>query len=390
MIIGQIVDKMPSAHLRRADSRLLDSDTLLGVEIEVEGCTKKLPTNRAETGYWSMKEDHSLRDGGMEFVFAEPLFGADAVAAILFLCEQAKLHKWKISERTGIHVHMDVRNMEETKFQNFCILYALTERLLYNWVGDRRDTNIHCLPWYVADGDISQIGAIFRAPKEAVATIKNINRYSGLNLNSLLSFGTAEFRQLKTTFDSQRILDWINMILSLKHAAEAWQGTPDQLIKEMRLLGAFGFATRVFRDLVHKLWYPDFSKHFLGTSIPVAQQLIAYTKEAPSETVVKRMIAHTRNEADERGEHPGLAKFKAKFKKPANSKEKKIKTPFGEFTLDEWVQYTAPPPEPIVDTQATPWPNTLTPGNPNQLSADGIWANELQSLASSQDPEENL
>ena len=126
MIIGQVVDKLPSVHLRRADPSLLDSDTLLGVEVEVEGCKKGLPTSNSSTGYWLSKEDHSLREGGREFVFAEPLFGADAVAAINYLCDEAIAQKWVISERTGIHVHMDMRNMEVEKFQNFCILYALT------------------------------------------------------------------------------------------------------------------------------------------------------------------------------------------------------------------------------------------------------------------------
>lgn len=331
MIIGQVVDKMPSAHLRRADSRLIDSDTLLGVEIEVEGCGKKLPNNKPETGYWSPKEDHSLREGGCEFVFAEPLFGADVVAAIRFFCEQANLLKYKISERTGIHVHVDMRGVEVEKFRNFCILYALTERLLYNWVGDKRDTNIHCLPWYVADGDIERIGAIFKNPKESTAIIKQINRYSGCNLNCLLTFGTAEFRQLKTTFDAERILDWINIILSLKEAALAWLGTPEQLIKEMRLLGAFGFSSKVFRSLTSKLWYPDFATHFIGTGVPVAQLLVNGTIEGCNPA--QRIINHLRCEADERGEHPGLVKYKETKKKTPQPKSPKVKTPFGNLQV---------------------------------------------------------
>lgn len=365
MIVGQVVDKMPSAHLRRADSRLIDSETLIGVEIEVEGCSRKLPNTRSESGYWTPKEDHSLREGGMEFVFTEPLFGADVVAAINFLCDQALALRYKISERTGIHVHMDTRGMEVEKFQNFCILYALTERLLYNWVGDKRESNIHCLPWYMADGDLGSIGAIFKNPKEAPAIIKNINRYSGLNLNCLLTFGSAEFRQLKTTFDPKRILDWINIILSLKQAGEAWAGTPDQLIREMRLLGAFGFTSKVFRDQVHKLWYPDFSQHFLGTGIPVATQLIEGSRNISSDSLAKKMYSHVRNEEDERGEHPGVAKYRSRNKK---QEKKKINTPFGSITTAMYQDLAVPPGGSVVwanEPQVQPWPQSL-----NQLEEE--------------------
>lgn len=337
MIVGQVVDKMPAAHLRRSDPTLIDSETLLGVEVEVEGCSKNLPSARKETGYWTAKEDNSLREGGREFVFSEPLFGADVVAAVRFLCEEAEKQKWIISERTGIHVHVDMRGMELEKFQNFCVLYALTEPLIYKWVGDKRERNIHCLPWYIADADLEQISAIFRQPKTAINNIKNINRYAGLNLNSLLSFGTAEFRQLKTTFSAERILEWINILLSLRVAAVSWQGDPSQLIPEMKLLGAFGFAHKIFGDYVHKLWYPEFNIHFIGTSIPIAEHLLRESITATGDQIARRVERHRVNELDESGEHPGVLRFRdrKKSKVISGTKVKVIKTTFGEFLVDE-------------------------------------------------------
>ncbi len=346
MIVGQVVDKMPAAHLRRSDASLLDSETLLGVEVEVEGCSKNLPTAKKETGYWTAKEDNSLREGGREFVFAEPLFGADVVAAIRFLCEEAEKQKWVISERTGIHVHVDMRGMELEKFQNFCVLYALTEPLIYRWVGDKRERNIHCLPWYIADADLEQISAIFRQPKTAMNNIKNINRYAGLNLNSLLSFGTAEFRQLKTTFSADRILEWINILLSLRLAANAWQGDPAQLIPEMKLLGAFGFAHKIFGNLVHKLWYPEFNTHFVGTSIPIAEHLLREANPAQGAQLARNIERHRLNELDESGDHPGVLRFRdrKKSKAPSGRPQRVVKTNFGEFLVDDQTNKAVPVP----------------------------------------------
>lgn len=335
MLMGQIVNKMPAPHLRRKDDALVDSETMLGVEVEVEGCkSNNLSSKDRESGYWTAKEDHSLREGGMEFVFSEPLFGTDVVQAVTYLMETAKTRKWKISERTGIHAHVDMRGMELSKFQNFCILYALVEPAIYRWVGEGRDRNIHCLPWYAADADLDMIAGVFKEPNLGVGFIKQMNRYSGLNLNSLQQFGTAEFRHLKTTFDTQRMLDWLNIILSLKRAAVAWQGAPADLIKEIKILRAYGFLFRVFGGtLISKLWYPAFEVDFRGISLPVAEYLVKASTKESSERSLARIRQHIQNETEETGEHPGFVKWKAKKGNDLTTEKKKpiptLKSTFG-------------------------------------------------------------
>jgi hypothetical protein len=323
MLIGQVVDKMPSVHLRRPDSALICSDTFLGVECEVENCRKGLPNTNVKSGYWENKEDGSLRDNGREFVFREPLFGADVVAAIDHLCESANALKWTISERCGLHVHMDMRNMEVEKAMNFVILYALTEKPIYYWVGDNRDSNIHCLPWYAADGDLERISAVFREPKEAIHHIKALNRYAGLNLAALGQFGSAEFRHLKMTFDRNRIIQWINIILSLKLAAIAWEGKPSQLIQEMRVLGAYGFLERIFKQYTSMLWYGEFAKDFIGISIPTAQHILKNVNfsELKKESVFRSI---RQSAIDEQGEHPGLTRWKRRRPQQAKMTPRQI------------------------------------------------------------------
>lgn len=320
MLIGQIVNKMPPPLLRRKDDSLIDSETLLGVEIEVEGCKKKLPTRDKDAAYWEMKEDHSLRNNGMEFAFKEPLFGTDAVNAIRYLFEKAKEYGFQISDRTGIHVHVDMRGMELDKFQNFCILYALTEPALYRWIGDGRDRNIHCLPWYAADGDLDTIAAVLREPNMGPTYIRQINRYAGLNLNSLATFGTAEFRQLKTTFDYGRMMDWLNIILSIRKAALAWTGTPGQLIKEMKILKAYGFMHKVFGPYLTKLWYSEFETQFRGMSLPIAQHLSQHAVKLSLNAKNEKFERKMRNESDEDGSHAGVDKWKTKKAKARQEK----------------------------------------------------------------------
>jgi hypothetical protein len=309
MIVGQMVNKMPAPHLRKKDDALIDSDTLLGVEVEVERC-KSNSFRSPNAAYWTPKEDNSLRNGGMEFVFSEPLFGTDVIQAISWLFDTAKEKGWTISERTGIHVHMDVRGMDLDKFQNLVILYALLEPAIYRWVGDGRDRNIHCLPWYVADSDLDVISKIFKDPKNGVAYIKSIHRYAGLNLASMATFGTIEFRHLKTTFDRERMNTWINMILSLKKAAQAWTGKPHELIREMKLVGAYVFMHRVFGSMTKEIWYPQFAVDFRGTSVPVAEHLCFQSTELSSGDMDRLYQQSVQIDLDEKGAHPGIMKWK--------------------------------------------------------------------------------
>lgn len=332
MFVGQLVSKMPVAKLRASASELVDSSTLIGVEVEVEGCKTKLPTGDGNQ-YWRQEADDSLRNNGAEFVFAEPLWGADVIKAVQFLCVSAKMRQWVISERTGLHVHMDVREMELDKFRNFCVMYALMEKPLYRWIGDNRDKNIHCLAWFTAEGDLKEIGKIFKVPGHASGVIKQLNRYSGLNLNALDKYGSVEFRHMKSTFDSTRVIDWINMILSLRLAAIAWNGKTDEIIKEFKILGPFTFMHRVFGPrLTAKLWYPDFVYEAKGYAATMAAHVLEASKavskkeeakQTPSVVFTKTLSALK----EQNGDHPGVIKYKKKLKEQQD--QPKIKGKYG-------------------------------------------------------------
>jgi hypothetical protein len=90
--------------------------------------------------YWLIKEDHSLRNRGMEFVFKEPLFGKDVLSALDAFLTWQKKTKLQTSVRTGLHVHLDVREMSSDDITSFVMLYTSLEPLIYKWVGDNRET----------------------------------------------------------------------------------------------------------------------------------------------------------------------------------------------------------------------------------------------------------
>lgn len=338
MKIGQIVDKIPVVKVHKKSDLLVDSETLLGVEVEVENCVKLYGANEKFASYWVHKEDPSLRNNGREFVFAEPLFGHDAINAIDFLCIRAKEHNWKISTLTGLHVHVDVRNMELDEFRNFMTLYALTEPLIYNWVGDSRHENMFCAPWYLSEMDLGVVSSIVKKqiPQGSIlGYLKNLKKYTGLNLNALYKFGTVEFRMLKTTFDNRRIIDWLNILLSLKKYAQTQGLTAEDICKDAHKNGAFAFARKVFGAvLLEKMWYMDYSKDIIGLAGPIADHFLDTAKDLFVKNKgdlfewsrIHRLGDNTGDE-DEQGNHPGHSLWRSRRLKPEASLTRKARRP---------------------------------------------------------------
>jgi hypothetical protein len=321
--VGQIVGKMPVRRLAKTTTSLVDCDTLLGVEVEAESVKGWNADLDARAGYWLSKEDGSLRNGGMEFVFAEPLFGADAVAAVEYLCKTAQLNKWSISERTGLHVHVDVRSMELEQFRLMLTTYALMEPLVYNWVGDRRQENMFCLPWYHADTDIDLIAYVLsrgeKEPLKAKQVLKDLKKYTGLNLTATYNFGTVEYRQLKTTFDFNRIIMWLNIVLSIKKFACTFNGTPDDVMHLGRTLGAQGLAIKVFgAPMVNAMWYNGFNMDYVGKALPTIEHFLEtpldkFFKNNPDATIFDYFLNKQLESKDpgvNEADHPGVIKFK--------------------------------------------------------------------------------
>lgn len=230
--------------------KLITSKHSVGVEIEIEQARSLLTK---EPLWWSVKEDHSLRNNGLELVFKAPFRGTDVISAVDEAYTALITKKMQVSPRTGIHVHVDARDLNIKSLKKFCLLYALTEEPLFKWVGEHRDSNSFCLPWYEADGDIENICKML-AKEKANLTIeaRRLHRYSACNLNAIYKFGSVEFRHLQTTLDPARLVTWINLLLCLKVAAiEA--PTPEKILENFQEIGRTRFIKNIFGPLASQL-----------------------------------------------------------------------------------------------------------------------------------------
>lgn len=197
--------------------KMIDQTCYVGIEVEVE----KVPPFDSIFGFRAV-EDGSLRNNGMEFV-SVPIRGQNIHYLLHAL--MAKLGKGaEFTERTSIHVHLNVRRMTVEQLVTLLITYIVVEQSLYRFIkraGFERSRNIFCVPLSESQHYLGVPYLIYLLKNNDIgALLNNIHhywrKYSGLNLLPIHTQGTVEFRQLGGTKDVDVILDWVNIIQCLR------------------------------------------------------------------------------------------------------------------------------------------------------------------------------
>jgi len=184
-------------------------NTGLGVEIEVENAAA------LRIDGWLSKGDGSLRNDGMEFITK---YGCrighfpQLIKDFRLVTDEFIPHR-TYSERTSVHVHLDIRRFHEDQLRNLLILYTLLEEPLFQLAGKHRKENIFCVP-------IRQ--SMPGASQDPFTNVRNANKYTAMNLLCASEFGTIEFRHMEGTDDPIRLMRWILLLGLLKYAAQVW------------------------------------------------------------------------------------------------------------------------------------------------------------------------
>jgi hypothetical protein len=234
-------------HLKRkldakTSPKLCDDNTFVGIEVEVERVLTTTPIGKLENSegvagfIWKNVEDNSLRNNGREYV-SIPLKG-DNIAYALDVLESTlknsvhtKGHEF--SDRTSVHVHVNMRDMTGEELATFMLTYLLVEPLLYQFSGGIRYNNIFCVP--VLESPLSthlreMFSFVGKSDKTVFNILANWHKYTGLNCKPLSNYGTIEFRHMAGTCDADYLLKWIDLILQIKQFAIA---TPFKDLKEV-------------------------------------------------------------------------------------------------------------------------------------------------------------
>lgn len=209
--------------------------SVLGVEVEAENCQHNLHWSNGPNSCapWTSTKDHSLRNNGTEFLAPPcnpPAARKMLIQLLTIFNKQSKAQIPEFSWRTSIHVHLNMR--EETVGQtiSLMLLYALFEKSLFQFIGEERANNHFCAP--VQETDYANLISRLLTDSDAglPPVIQNWHKYCALNIRPLNiddhgqgkgGKGTIEFRHLEGTYDINKIVNWLNLILCLQETSRS-------------------------------------------------------------------------------------------------------------------------------------------------------------------------
>lgn len=216
----------------------------VGVEIEVEG--KRLP----KTGkYWRMEKDGSLRgEENIEYVLAKPatLNQLDIALKYLDKCYRDNDAVVDDSVRAGVHVHVNVQQLNIVELYNFMTLYLILEEVLVEYCGETREGNLFCLRACDADYLIYRLVRAVQRRRFRELVDDNL-RYASMNVKALGTYGSLEFRAMRGTRDLSVIKTWAEILVGLREAAKQF-ADPTDIVNGFSEGEVDGFLARVLGD----------------------------------------------------------------------------------------------------------------------------------------------
>lgn len=213
---------------------------LIGIEIEVEG--DRLPE---EIAGWRKEHDGSLRGESAEFVLPKPIARDKVEKALEAVTKAYKANRTNVlpSNRTSIHIHLNVQEFTATQVFNFAAIYAILEKPLIDFCGPQRVGNLFCLRF--CDADYLADALVHSVTEARLHELGRDNlRYAAFNVAALAKYGSLEFRALRGTKDMSVIGNWIDILLAIRDAALEYDN-PRQVVEALSMNGEMEFAQSI-------------------------------------------------------------------------------------------------------------------------------------------------
>jgi len=252
MKIGNLVGHPPDNLEYSPVKDLILSRCFIGIEVELEGLPKTAFKNNLK--YWEFRQDGSLRDyvGRATELVSSRMFGKDILNALDELNTFGTKFTPSLSERTSIHIHLDVRNLSKEQVLTLVFVYLIYEQMYFAMAGMERKNSNFCVPLSKTIHELSNIAKTFskRTGEEDLHYyLGEFSKYSALNLRAIRKFGTLEFRHYPGEFRKNKILEWINAIMALKRFTIRDNMTLDDIFNEIN--NDFSkFTNNVFRKTI--------------------------------------------------------------------------------------------------------------------------------------------
>jgi hypothetical protein len=199
---------------------------LCGTEYEIED----VKANGINSPFLHTAVDNSLRNNGIE-VKTNPVSFEQSLELFDVVHSQLKLGKEPFTDRTSIHVHINIQALSLEEVRQLVLTYALFEPLFFKFVGPIRQGSIYCVPL-----SYTYLPSHYKQPIQELW--KRWQKYTAFNISPMCAgkdgvegLGTIEFRHLYGTGDKKVYQTWLSAIKELYTFIEQNDGF--NIIKEI-------------------------------------------------------------------------------------------------------------------------------------------------------------
>lgn len=157
-----------------------------------------------------------------------PICVYDDIETIQELVRKLRRSGARVNGSCGIHIHVDAANHNEKTLRNLVNIMAAKEDLLYKalQIAVQREN-------YCKKVDLTFLNDLNRKHPKTMAELETVwyqgpsgrhshydlSRYRGLNLHSVFSKGTVEFRLFNSTLHAGEVKAYIQLCLAISHQA---------------------------------------------------------------------------------------------------------------------------------------------------------------------------
>lgn len=256
----------PSLKLLNTPSDLLAlPGSMVGIEIEC--CVPHTISHNSI--YWESVSDGSLRNGGYEHRYKQPVYGQDIIESLGEIEDflGSYISDYPFDSNTSTHIHIDVRELQSFELASLLIYWVIFEKVIFKaFAPDRWDNNF-CCPHEKAFDSINSTQDLYRRLSSGLNPHRysRSGRYSAMNLESILQRGSIEFRLFNGEYRKEQLLLWINTLLSIKRASVETRENQWRPYINMKGRALEPFINRIFGEelgnsLVYKGIFEDVEK----------------------------------------------------------------------------------------------------------------------------------
>ena len=215
-----------------------DYSRFVGIESEVitesGSASDYVDEDRTIPKFFTVVEDGSLNEGGVEFVTTMPIIG-DNVNIALDSLQEAIEDEWNtVDSSCGLHIHMNALDMGFVEIKSLLMIMSRIQYKLYESIPEcRRDTSyakeIDLSPLAISRiGSLSELVDSYYSMAETRISDQKYNdaRYIGTNIHSRFYLGSIEFRYHEGVASSKPIKDWILFLNSIMTASKDLSSRP--------------------------------------------------------------------------------------------------------------------------------------------------------------------